>query len=297
MFGVARGLGGADGQFAAVTGAPGAHRVMAPAQGERGHAGPPGHEPAGHLQHQAARTEQHGGRVLDPRHQLEPGAEGLRQLCPGIGLRPQPVGLVEGREQLGVEAPAQAAARQGAHLAQGPTAEPGERRLVGCNGCEGFDRQRVEQLGERLRETVRQPGPRHRERGEAGRRPAQLPDAEVGAFLAHALDQAALAAEQAHALFDFHHDRRTLQKRFEDRDAGRELQAPRREAVERLSARLRVGRQAVGKKGCPQHGKAPGIGAPRSGGSGGEDAASGWPPGHRAPRGASVPPRAAAPCA
>ena len=59
---------------------------------------------------------------------------------------------------------------------------------------------------------------------------------KVATLVAHAFDELALAAEEANAGLDLHHDGGRLRKRLDDCDAGCELKAPGREFRGRLSA-------------------------------------------------------------
>ena len=80
-----------------------------------------------------------------------------------------------------------------------------------------------------------------------------MADAKILDLVSHTLDQLPLAAEEANAGLDFHHDGRRIRSGFEDGDSGCELKAPGREPRERVSAPRLVGRQACEEQGCPQH--------------------------------------------
>lgn len=71
-----------------------------------------GRQPAGHLQDQAPRREQHGLRVLDPVGQLEPRAEAGRHLEPFIHLRCRARRAIERIQQRRAAAFLEACARQ-----------------------------------------------------------------------------------------------------------------------------------------------------------------------------------------
>jgi hypothetical protein len=153
-----------------------------------------------------------------------------------LRLWAQPVGPVERRQQLGIEAAAEAATGQCAHLAQGLTPQARQRRLVGRHRGEGLERQRVEKLSHRLGETVR---PACASQGyccQARGGPAELAHTQVRRLFADALDKSSFATEEARAGLDLHHDGRRRRERFDDCDAGCELKAPGRESRDRLSA-------------------------------------------------------------
>ena len=219
-----------------VSGRLGPHRVMAPAQGERVHAVVPGGQPAGHLQHQAPGAEQQCRREFDPCHQLQLGTEGLGEFDPGVRLGAQPVGLVKRGEQLGIEATAEPATRERSHLSQVLATQPRKRRPMGRHRGQGLQRQRVQQLIDRLGESIRFACTSDGDCCQARGRPAELAHAQVNRFFADALDQASFAAEEPRAGLDLHHDGRRLRQRFDDCDAGCELKAPGRKSRSRVSA-------------------------------------------------------------
>ncbi len=61
-----------------------------------------------------------------------------------MGMRAQAVGLVKCKQDLGIKAPAHAAAWQAAHVAQGAAAKTGQYRMVRGHGRNRFQRDAIQ---------------------------------------------------------------------------------------------------------------------------------------------------------
>ena len=95
------------------------------------------------LQQAPGGEQQAVGRV-GMKRQLDALLEGLGQADPGVGLGFEPVGQVQGIEQACAKAPAQPAARQGAHRAQVAAAQALQRRRVLGHGAQAGQGQDVQ---------------------------------------------------------------------------------------------------------------------------------------------------------
>lgn len=224
----ARGLGGTHRQLTALARAARAHGVVRPVQGEGGGALLARGQPGRQLQQQAARTEDQRAGVVHPVRQFPPRLEALGQRHPGVCLGRLAVGLVQRAQQRRVEAPGQAAARQAPHIAQRATADVRKRLPMWAQGTEHAQRQRVEQGGQRRAQTVFHPRAGQRQRGQRVGRPGQGRGAEFLRAGPQTFAQRRLPAEQAQAGRHFQQH-----GGFGDGDAGRELQRPDRQRLQR----------------------------------------------------------------
>ncbi|KAI1697375.1 hypothetical protein Ddc_19756 [Ditylenchus destructor] len=139
---LADGLGGAEGQRAAVARVLGAHRVVHPVQRHAGGAGMARGQPAAQPHQQRGRALQQRGRMVLAAGQFDAGVEVLGQQFPAMRLGPQAVGLVQHRQQGRAEAPPDAAARQRPQLPQRVDAGAAERLRMRAGGAERHQRQR-----------------------------------------------------------------------------------------------------------------------------------------------------------
>jgi transposase len=106
------------------------YELVHPTKHEGGGSGVPRREPSAHLNQQPARAKQQRRRQVDARHELEPNLEALGNRDPGVGLRPQPVGLIELGKQFLVEAATNTPTRKPANIAQRPATELRECRQM-----------------------------------------------------------------------------------------------------------------------------------------------------------------------
>lgn len=194
--------------------------------------------------------------------------ESSAQLRPGMRVGTQAVRLIEGAEQLGVEASAQAAARQCSDLSQGLATQAFQCAWCAATCASVSSGNASNSCAKGFAKPLDRPA-------RASASAARLVGVQASCRTPRSTHSSRtrstslrLPPNRRRLFPEFHDHAGTGQKRFEDGNARGELQAPGRQTVERLRARLRTVRQVVREKRCPQHGRNVWNGAPRSGGSG-----------------------------
>jgi hypothetical protein len=143
--------------------------VVGPTQGEGADPGLHAGQPGAHLLQQALGGKLQAWRGVHPAGQFQPGVEAGRQGDPNECHGQLAKSLIERTQHVGAEAPAQAAARQLAHLAQGHAAQAAQGGRVARDGAQGGQGQGAQ--GEIQRGSVRVSRPARQRQCTQGRVP------------------------------------------------------------------------------------------------------------------------------